>query len=79
VCARARALERVGGWVFRVRTCVFECFEQVEEILNKSKFLFPWQSKVEAAWFRGSCWYYKRHGRTAAMSMSEVSGLGFRV
>jgi hypothetical protein len=52
----------------------FDTFDlEVEEIHNKSKFLFPWQAKIETAWFRGSCWYYKGHGRTAAMTMSEVA------
>jgi len=35
------------------------------ELANKSDLLFPWHSKVESAMFRGSCWYYKHHGRTA--------------
>jgi hypothetical protein len=32
-----------------------------------------WGDKREAAYFRGSCWYYKDHGRTAAFTMSEVA------
>lgn len=34
---------------------------------------YLWEDKKESAHFRGSCWYYKGHGRTAAVTMSHVA------
>lgn len=34
---------------------------------------YAWQDKKESAYFRGSCWFYKNHGRTAAISMSKAA------
>ncbi len=40
---------------------------------NTTEKRHKWEEKREAAFFRGSCWYYKEHGRTAAFTMSEVA------
>ena len=34
---------------------------------------YEWQDKKESAYFRGSCWFYKNHARTAAISMSKAA------
>ncbi|KAJ1488796.1 lipopolysaccharide-modifying protein, partial [Baffinella frigidus] len=46
--------------------------KELQELDSASEALYPWESKIETAFFRGSCWFYKRHGRTAALTMSEV-------
>ena len=46
---------------------------ELQEIYNKTQALFPWETKHEKALFRGSCWYYKQHGRSAAFTMSQVA------
>ena len=46
---------------------------EVADMAEKARALFPWGTRKEIAWFRGSCWYYKHHGRTAALTMSEVA------
>ncbi|EKX40306.1 hypothetical protein GUITHDRAFT_142809 [Guillardia theta CCMP2712] len=49
------------------------CWPELAGRFQTTEALFPWDSKLDVAFFRGSCWFYKSHGRTAAMTMSKVA------
>ena len=85
--AGARGVGGGGVAIFSATSCAFSYdisfptsfydFEvmdrELQELANKSSAVFPWESKLEKARFRGSCWYYKNHGRTAAFTMAQVA------